>query len=405
MKKKLLQINTVVNTTSTGRITEEIGNIAIERGWESFIAFGRNEQYSNSNKIKIGRDFDVLMHVANTRLTDRHGLSSKKATKDLIIHIDKIKPDIIHLHNLHGYYINYCILFKYLSSTKTPVIWTFHDCWPITGHCTYFSYAKCEKWKSHCSKCPQKMEYPRSIFLDQSKRNFLDKRNLFTSVKDLTIVAVSKWLQNIVNESFLCNVPISVINNGVDINLFCPQNTDKLSVKYNLGTKFVILGVANVWEKRKGLDDFIELSKRLKSNETIVLVGVSDDVISNLPNNIIGIKRTEDINELAQLYSLADVFFNPTWEDNFPTTNLEAIACGTPVITYRTGGSPEALSQETGFIVEQGDIEQVISCLNLIKTNSKSSFSASCRDRAVKCFDKNRKFLEYFEIYDMKLSL
>lgn len=403
MKKKLLQINTVVNTTSTGRIAEDIGRLAIKNGWDSYIAFGRNEQISNSTKFKIGNKYDIIWHGIETRLFDRHGFASRNATKNLIKEIDNLQPDIIHLHNLHGYYINIELLFKYLSSINVPVIWTFHDCWPITGHCTYFSYVNCNKWKSLCHNCPQKIEYPESILCDRSTNNYLLKKSLFNSVKDLTIITVSNWLQNIIYESFLKQFPVSVINNGVDTNIFRPEDAEDLRKKYKLEKSFVILGVANKWERRKGFDDFLALSKLLALDEIIILVGVKEQVIKMLPKNIIGIKRTESIKELAQLYSLADIFFNPTWEDNFPTTNIEALSCGTPVITYNTGGSPEAVSPETGFVTEQGNLTQVRAYLDIIKRKSKKSFTSFCRNSALTSFNKELKFLEYIQLYNTKL--
>ena len=358
MKKKLLQINSVVNWGSTGRIAEEIGYKAIEKGWESYIGYGRNDGSSKSNKIKIGTNWDVQLHGIQTRLFDNHGFGSRKATETFIREIDKINPDIIHLHNIHGYYVNIEVLFNYLSKLNTPIVWTFHDCWSITGHCTHFSYINCEKWKNHCEKCPQTKEYPTSLLIDNSYDNFEKKKNLFTSVKNMTIVCVSNWLADIVKKSYF-TCPIKVIYNGVDTEVFIPKIRRDIAKIYNVENKFIILGVANIWGKRKGFLDFIELSKNLSADEIIILIGLTKAQIKELPPNIIGIEKTTNINKLAELYSLADIFINPTWEDNFPTTNLEALSCGTPVITYDTGGSSEAISAETGFVIKKGNINGI----------------------------------------------
>lgn len=402
--KKLFQINSVVNSGSTGRIAEEIGQTAIAAGWESYIAYGRHARTSQSELIKIGSDWNIRMHGLQTRLFDRHGLASIAATREFVEQIKKIKPDIIHLHNIHGYYINIEILFRYLKDANIPVVWTLHDCWPITGHCAYFTFVECDKWKTQCFSCPQKKGYPSSYFLDRSKQNHKQKRKLFTSVNDMTIVSVSNWLADIVKQSYLKDYPIWVINNGIDVNVFSPQSRDGIRLKYGLADKFVLLGVATEWGRRKGLHDFIELSKTLKDDEIIVLVGLKEDQIKILPENIIGITRTESTQELAEFYSSADVFVNPTWEDNFPTTNLEAMACGTPVVTYRTGGSPEALTPKTGFVVEQGDLASIRKAIDTVKSKGKAFYSAACRERATKMFNKNDRYAEYLQLYEQMLS-
>lgn len=401
---KLLQINSVVNSGSTGRIAEEIGQLAIKNGWKSFIAYGRNDRPSESQSIKIGNDWDIKWHGLQTRLFDRHGLASTNATKKLVEKIKEIKPDIIHLHNIHGYYINIEILFRYLKDANIPVVWTFHDCWPMTGHCAHFTFVGCDKWKTQCYSCPQKKDYPGSYFLDRSKQNYTQKRKLFTSVNDMTIVSVSNWLADIVKQSYLKDYPIRVINNGIDVNVFSPQRGDGIRLKYGLADKFILLGVATEWGRRKGLHDFIELSKILKDDEIIVLVGLKEDQIKILPENIIGITRTESTQELAEFYSSADVFVNPTWEDSFPTTNLEALACGTPVVTYHTGGSPEALTPKTGFVVEQGDLASIRKAIDTVKSKGKAFYSAACRERATKMFNKNDRYAEYLQLYEQMLS-
>lgn len=401
---KILQINTVVNSGSTGRIAEEIGQMAIKSGWVSYIAYGRNERPSTSNLIRIGNDKDVKLHGLQTRLFDRHGLGSKKTTSDFIKQIDNIKPDIVHLHNIHGYYINIEVLFNYLKNANVPVVWTFHDCWPITGHCSYFTFVGCEKWKTQCYSCPQKRGYPASYFIDRSKKNYNLKKELFSSLPNLTLAPVSQWLSGVLKESFLQNYPIKVINNGINTEVFKPSLSSDFRNKYGLKDKFTLLGVANVWEERKGLKDFIELSKLLDSGYQIVLVGLTKKQIEQLPENILGIERTESVDALADIYSTSDVFINPTYEDNFPTTNLESLSCGTPVITYNTGGSPEAIDESTGIVVEQGNINKLVEAIYSIKKKGKQYYSDACESRAHKFYKKEDRYKEYIDLYESLLK-
>jgi len=401
---KLIQIVVEGNTGSTGAIAEAIGKIALQYGWESYIAHGRFPRSSESEIIKIGSDLDVILHGLETRLFDRHCLGSRKATRELVRKIETIKPDIIHLHHLHGYYINIEILFEYLHKTNIPVVWTFHDCWSFTGHCAHFDFAGCDKWKTECHECPLKKEYPSSWFLDRSKKNFWLKKRLFTSCSKMCIVPVSDWLNKLVKESFFANTAIKTIHNGTDLVIFKPYNNQQILDKYNIVDKFVILGVASPWSKRKGLNDFIKLSEYLRDDETILLVGLSKEQLQNLPKNVIGVARTENRQQLAELYSAADVFVNPTLEDNFPTTNIEALACGTPVITYNTGGSPEAFDLETGIVVEKGSVKGLVEAINEIKIKGKFYYTKLCRKRAEEHFSKEKQFSKYIEMYSEILN-
>ncbi len=401
--KKILQINSTCNWGSTGRIAEDIGSLVIQEGWESYFAFGRNSLNSLSHKLQIGNKKDYYTHALLTRITDRTGYYSKGATKQFIDRLEDIKPDIIHLHNIHGYYINIELLFKYIIKHNIPVVWTLHDCWSFSGHCSYFDYVNCYKWKNECYNCPQKGSYPASNFIDNSRRNFHNKKKLFTSVDNMTLVPVSNWLKGLVEESFLNKYPIEVIHNGIDLERFKPTEGD-LKNRNNIQGKSVILGVASEWSKRKGLNDFIELSELISSDTVIVLVGISDEIKKKLPNNIISINRTNSIEELAQWYTTADVFINPTYEDNFPTTNLEALACGTPVITYCTGGSIEAVDDETGIIVEKGNVTGLKDAINNITSNKLTYNSLNCRKRAETYYNKKFTFQKYIELYNKILN-
>ena len=398
---KLLQIDSCLGILSTGRITESIGELARANGWETYIAHGAR-YVGNSEMIsyQVSSKVEEYVHYGKSLLFDMHGLGSVSGTKRLVQWIDGIKPDIIHLHCIHGYYLNYKILFEYLNKINIPIVWTFHDCWAFTGHCAYFDSIECIQWKSECSNCRLKRDYPKTILKERVNANFKLKKLLFTSCQNITIISVSFWLENLVKQSFWRNNKVKTIHNGLDLNVFKPYIVNK--EHYGLENKFVILGVAAIWDKRKGLDDFIYLSKILDDSFSIVLVGLDDNQIKDLPYNIIGIKRTNSVQELAMLYSLADVFINPTYSDNFPTTNIEALACGTPVITYDTGGSPEAIDIKTGRVVPLGDVRALVEEIKKLKLNPLSS--DACRLRAERLYDKNERFMDYIKLYEELLK-
>lgn len=403
----VLQINVTANIGSTGRIAEGIGISAQNAGFESWIAYGRHANYSSSHLIRIGSRFDYLEHALESRLFDNHGLASKHATISFLKEVDKVKPDLIHLHNIHGYYINYKLLFRYIFENKIPTVWTFHDCWPFTGHCTYFSLCGCDKWKTRCFACPQSKTYPKAFSADRSKSNYNLKKAIFNSIDFLTIVSVSNWLDQIVSQSFLKKYHRVVIHNGVDTDVFFPA-LNNAEVRQSLGIKqdnMMILGVASTWSERKGLRDFIKISKRLSSKQKILLIGLTKKQIKLLPSNIIGIERTESTKQLAEYYSAADFFFNLTYEDNYPTTNLEAISCGTPCLTYRTGGSIESITHETGFVVPQGDINSVLKCIETVQKNGKEHYSSACRNYALAHFRQEDRYQEYIDLYKQILHI
>lgn len=395
---KLMLINTSVNSGSTGRIAEEIGQTAIYNGYESYFAYGRLARESKCKLIKIGKKLNVRLHGIESRLFDNHGFSSRIATKRFIKEIEKIKPDIINIHNLHGYYINVKILFEYLNKTNIPIVWTFHDCWPFTGHCSYFDRYNCTKWETECHSCPNKHGYPSSLLLSRAKRNFNKKRKLFSNYKKTTIVTPSNWLSDITKQSFFKGKNIVTINNGTDLTTFKIVNGNKRH-SLNLQNKKIVLGVASIWDKRKGFDDFIRLNELLSDDYKIILVGLNKKQIESLPENIIGIERTESVHELAELYSMADVFVNPTYSDNFPTTNIEALACGTPVITYKTGGSPEAIDEMTGVVVEQGNINKLKEAIESV-AKDKAMYTGKCRERAVNLYNKQDRFNDYINLFN-----
>lgn len=359
---KVLFINSVCGIGSTGRICVELAKELEASGHEVKIAFGRDPtvpQEAEKYAVRIGSGLDVKIHALQTRLFDAHGLGSKRATKRFLRWADDYNPDLLWLHNIHGYYINYELLFEWIKSRPSmEVRWTLHDCWTFTGHCSYFTMVECEQWKSRCSYCVQKKRYPSSLFLDNCRRNFDRKKAAFTGVRNLTLITPSQWLAKLVKESFLKEYPVEVRYNSIDTNVFKPTPSD-FRERYGLQDKKIVLGVASVWDERKGLDDFIRLAGMLDDRYVIALVGLSEKQIRRLPKRMLGIRRTNSPTELAAIYTAADVFVNLTYEDNYPTVNLEAQACGTFVVTYNTGGCSETLLPNQGIVFPCGNVHDV----------------------------------------------
>lgn len=395
---KIVQINTVYGTGSTGKITAALYSLARTEGFEAYAAYGRGKATSDTHTFKIGNPTDFLAHVLVNFFQGKSGFGSKTVTKRFLRWLDEIRPDVLHLHNLHGFYIHTGLLFDYIKSHNIPVIWTLHDCWPMTGQCAFFDYADCDRWQSSCHDCPiYRTEYPYSLFKDNSRRNYIDKKNIFSGVRDMTIVTPSKWMADIVKRSYLKDYPVKIIHNGVDLSLFKPVSSSSAPC-----SRKVILGVANVWEHRKGLKYFLELADVLDAaSYHIVLIGVNRKqqryIQKKYADSVTALTRTSNQEELVQWYNRAYVYVNPTLEDNFPTTNLEALACGTPVITFNTGGSPESITDQCGIIVEKGNTEQLKKAILSLENRSDIT-SSSCREQAL-LFDKETKFREYIELY------
>lgn len=433
---KIAIINSVCGYGSTGRIMFDLAKVYMEQGHECILVYGRgnvtdevrmqleNDYAGQYTLYRIGGQLAKInnyIHGLESRLLDNHGFSSRVVTKRFITWLQREKPDVIHLHNLHGYYINVEMLFRYIKSSHVKVIWTLHDCWSFTGHCSHYDYLKCDKWKTGCYHCPQKKEYPGSIFIDQSDRNYDRKKKMFTGVKDLTIVTPSRWLQNQVKQSFLKDYPITVIQNGIDLSVFSDtpmgryKNKNQRQYQKKESTKYVVLGVASVWTSRKGLKYFSSLAKHLTEDYEILLIGLSEKQLENLESGkkkksylkkITGILRTDSVDELQEYYSMADVFVNPTLEEVLGLVNLEALACGTPVVTFDTGGSPECLQDDRnitdkknticGAIVAKENVKEL--CKMVRNVCEKKMISRKiCREQAEK-FDKKIMVEQYLRL-------
>ena len=396
---KILIINSVCGNGSTGRIAADTYHVLKNAGHECRVAFGigTSSNMPAEDTYKFNSRFGYYLHNALSRITDRAGFYSPIATRRLLRYIREYDPDVIQLHNLHGYYVNIKMLFQFLRKLGKPVIWTLHDCWALTGHCVHFALAGCRRWKEGCYRCPQKGTYPISLLCDRSKKNYRQKRQLFTGISDMQIITPCEWLAELTRMSYLSKYPIHVIHNGIDLSLFGPTSCD-FREKSGLASKKIVLGVAGVWSDKKGLRDFVQLSELIESDCKLVLVGLSKEQISTLPPNIIGIEKTQNITELAGLYSTADVFVNLTREDNFPTVNLEALACGTPVITYATGGCPEAVDDSCGIVLHEKSPQAVLAAL----PQAMNLDPTACTKRAAECYNKEDRYLDYLNLYIAK---
>lgn len=397
---RVLQINQNYNFGSTGKIMKEINDVSESFGNNGYMLsayrYGSSPHLYTTEFIppKFASRKNILFH----RITGLSGYGKIVTTKKALNWVDKVQPDIIHLHNIHGDWINVKMLMTHLKSLHKPIIWTLHDCWSFTGRCSYFERLGCNQWLDGCEKCADMNAYPRSYFFDFSKKMWNDKKKWFSGFDKMIIVTPSAWLGKYVKQSFLGEYPIQVINNGIDLDVF-NINTSRNKYLQNVGARKVILGVASSWSPRKGMNDFIQLFEMLNQEKyVIVLVGLNVTQIKSLPKGIIGIGRTKNVDELVELYSNASVFVNPTYEDNYPTVNMEAIACGTPVITYNTGGSVESVPSSVGVVVEQGDINGLKSAIEDVCTKNMFS-SESCRAYALQNFDKIKKYKEYISLY------
>lgn len=400
MNKKILQIGSSINCGAPGKIAEQIGLLAIKKGWDVYMAHGL--RHSNPSKLKtipMVTPSEEKIHALYSLLLDRQGLGPDGKTKMLVEWIKENKPDVIHLHNIHGHFLNYQTLFKYLVTTEIPIVWTFHDFWPITGHCAHFDHIDCNKWKTNCYRCPLSKAYPKSLFFDRSRQNYITKKELFSSIKQMVIAPVSNWAGSFIKDSFLKHYPILPIYNGVDVNVFTPISSNKRKL-LGLDDKCVLVGVASPWSSMKGFNDYMKLREQLSDKYAIIMIGLNPKEMSNIPDGIIGIPRTQNQLELAEYYSMADIVLNLSYQETFGMTTVEGMACGTPVIVYKKTASPELITSETGIVVEAGNLNNLLQAIETIYKNGKAVYSEKCRERAVQKFDKEKCFEEYVKLYN-----
>lgn len=394
---RVFQLNTFCGVKSTGRIACEIAKLVKEDGGECRIGYGVPGISADSEifALRIGTTVERKLHAVMRKLLDAEGYGSWFATRKLVRRMQEYKPDLIHLHNLHGCYLHLPMLFRCLRRLDIPVVWTLHDCWPFTGHCAYFDYSGCDRWKTGCHHCPQQNSYPVCIGFDGSRRNHRMKKKAFSIPRNLTFVAPCEWMTKHLKASCLGHFPSRVIVNGVNLNVFHPVQSD-LRERYGLQNKKLCLAVAAEWDQRKGLSFLCEAAKRLGKGYAFVVIGLNDDQIASLPEEMIGIRNTADTQELAAWYTAADCLVNPTLEDNMPMVNLEALACGTPVVMFETGGCPEAIDSSCGIVVPQGDTAEL--CEAVEKAASGSFSAQNCINRAQR-FDCSFTFQNYLALY------
>lgn len=390
---KIVQINATCGVGSTGNICVGISNMLSENNIENYIFYSCASNGHNLG-IQCANYKYLKLQALKSRIFGNYGFNSNTATRRMIKYLNRIKPDIVHIHNIHGHDCNLNTLFTYFKKNKIKLVWTFHDCWAFTGYCPHFTIEKCDKWKSSCHKCTQKSSY--SWFFDNSRWLFEKKKSLFNGL-DLTVVTPSEWLASLVKQSFLKEHTVCVINNGIDLSVFKPIESD-FRTKYGLVDKKIVLGVSFDWGIKKGIDVFVDLSKHLPDDYRIILVGTNDETDKILPKNIISIHRTQNQKELAEIYTAADIFALPTREENYPTVNMEALACGTPVVTFRTGGSYEMLDETCGSVVDYNDINALKNEIMRICENKIYSKEA-CLKKAER-FNKNERFKEYIQLYE-----
>lgn len=391
---KVLFINEVCGVTSTGRICTDIASILEEQGHTAYVGYGRKTVPEKMQKyaVKIGGKASVYAHALLSRIFDNTGFYSYLATKKFIKWVKQYNPDVIHLHNLHGYYINIKLLFNYLKKCSKPIVWTLHDCWSFTGHCSHYDFVGCQKWKTGCYNCPQKREYPASVLFDRSKQNYIQKKKLFCGVNNLQIVTPSEWLKKQVEQSFLCEYPVSVINNGIDTSVFKPTQSN-FKKQHGIEDKIMLLGVANVWTQRKGIEDFALLANKLDSKYKLVLVG--DLRGRKCPEGIIHIEHTNSIKEMADIYSAADLYLNLSYEETQGLTTIEAMACGSPVIVYNKTAVSECIDDECGIVLEGFSIDKMICAINIA-----IDFDVGKCIKKSKNYAKNECFEKYIKLYE-----
>lgn len=373
----VLQINATYGVGSTGRICAQISNSLTNRNIENYAAYSLGKSLEG-NSYKFSSPFLTKLYSLKARVFGSFGFEAIVSTKRLISYIKKVNPDVVLIHNIHSHDVNIKMLFDFLNKQQIKVYYTFHDCWAFTGYCPYFTYCNCNKWaeKSGCSSCIQKKNF--SWIKDRSHKNFLYKKECL-SKSNMTIICPSKWMAEVTKSSFLGKKEILVVNNGIDLEKFNYIENAKIDNELLKG-KRIILGVAYKFDKRKGIDYFIEISKRIPKDFVIVLVGKLEKG-TKLPDSIVHIEKTDSQEKLAELYSSAAVFVNPTREDNFPTTHIESLACGTPVVTFDVGGSKEVIEEGVGAFVAPGDIEAMTT--KIIQIASAEKDVKKCREVAL----------------------
>ncbi len=400
---KILQINAVYGFASTGRTCSEMTEVLLSWGHKVCTLSTANHGIAENNLL-IGTKLDRKIHAYMSRIFGLQGYFSRASTRKMIRFIDDYKPDIVHLRNLHGNYINLKMLLGYLAKKDIATVVTLHDCWFYTGKCTHYTLDKCMKWQSGCNNCPRLKKDNQSWFFDRTGKMLNDKYKYFSKIPRLAVVGVSKWITDEARRSILKNADIiDSIYNWIDIEKFKKyDDADTLRGKYGLEDKYIIISVAAKWGNGKGLDKFIELSQKLESDEVIVLVGtMPDDIV--LPSNVIAVGRTDSTEELAKWYCTSDVCISLSKEESFGKTVAEAQACGTPAIVFNSTALPELVGDDCGAVIEnEGELCDAIA---KIKKNGKDYYSSRCIKNVCDNFDMVTNVNRYVDIYRKLLQM
>lgn len=394
---KIVQINTTFNQGSIGRTTAEVHGYLVANGDASYVFTSTVDDKAN-NVYCIGNTFDHKIHGLLSKLFGLQAYFSHVPTRKLLRKLDGIKPDVVHLRNLHSNYINLPMLLRYLAKKNIATVLTLHDCWFITGKCCYYTHVNCDKWKSECHDCPALKYDNVSWFFDRTRKVYNDKKRLFSAIPRLAVCGNSQWTTDQASKSFLKDASyVGRIYNWIDQEVYHFEDCQDLRVKHNLEGKFVVLGVSQGWSNRKGLDIFIKLANSLPLVK-FVLVGKMNSN-EQLPDNIISVGQTQNIKELCKYYSLADVFINPSLQETFGKVSAEALCCGTPIIVNNATANPELVGDGCGYVVNNNDISEYVSCLNRIQTAGKGAFSSKCIAFAKENFDRETNIREYINLY------
>lgn len=396
----ILQINAVNDNYSTGRTTKEMSDFLLKNGHNSVVAYSKGPSVDPEHEYCIGSNFDTKIHGFMSRLTGKQGYFSRGATKKLLKFMHEYKPDVVVLRNLHGNYINLPILLKYLAKNDIATVIVLHDCWFYTGKCCHYTVQGCFKWQVACGGCPQLKNHNKSWFFDRTKKLLADKKKLFGAIPRLAVVGVSDWLTNEAKKApvFENAKIITRIYNWIDTEKFSPKDTDELRAKLGLEDKKVILSVASGWSKEKGLDTVLELSEKLNDDERIVIVGNLPSYVS-LNDKISHISATHSVDELAELYSMADVFLQPSLEETFGKVTAEALACGTPIVCFNSTTTPELVSDECGIVLDDFDADNMLLAAREMINNGKENYSFNCRKSALDLFSKHDNVTEYITVF------
>lgn len=398
---KILQINAVYGCLSTGTNVQELNQAFRAKGHTCIAAFAAGKVKNPEQEYKIGTTVGQKIHALLSRVTGLQGYFSSHATKKLLQFMDEFQPDVVLLNNLHANYIHLPMLLKYLAKKDIATVAVLHDCWFYTGKCCYYSASGCEKWKTRCGKCPAKRQYNKSWFFDFSRKMHKDREKLFSAIPRLGVVAVSDWLltQALQSPVFVNAKQITRIHNWIDSMVFTPTDITEHREALNLADKKILLSVAAMWEKRKGLDELSWIAGQLEEDEQMIIIGRLEKKDS-LPSNVIYIPQTQSKEELIRYYSMADVFLQPSVEETFGKVTAEALSCGTPVVCYDSTANPELVGEGCGEIVPVKDKESMLRQVRKILQSGKKQYTGTCRAFAEERFDTQRIFSEYLQTFE-----